>query len=59
VAQRRLTSAQTARAALDAEVDQGKRSLEEMEQRIAKLQKEYQAALDALTDDLKQRAVKK
>jgi hypothetical protein len=56
MAQRRRASAQTARAALDAEVEQGKRSVEEMQQRIAALQKEYRAALDALTDDLKQRA---
>jgi len=59
VAQRRRTAAQTARAALDSEVDQGKRSVEEMQQRIATLQKEYQAALDALTDDLSKRAEKK
>jgi hypothetical protein len=58
VAQKRKTAAQSARAALDSEVDQGKRSVEEMQQRIASLQKEYQTALDALTDDLKQRAAK-
>ena len=58
VAHKRKTAAQSARAALTAELDQGKRSVEEMQQRIAMLQKEYQVALDALTDDLAQRAAK-
>jgi hypothetical protein len=59
VAQRRRTTAQAARATLDAEVDQGKNAVEEMKQRISAVQKEYEAALDALKDDLEQRARKK
>jgi hypothetical protein len=56
VAQRRRTSAEAALGKLDAEVEQGKRSIEEMQQRITALQKDYRTALDALRDDLDHRA---
>ncbi|HET9930210.1 MAG TPA: hypothetical protein VFQ35_05975 [Polyangiaceae bacterium] len=55
-AQKRKDAAQKARAALDAEVEQDRRGLEEMQQRINTLQNDYRAALDALLADVKTRA---
>lgn len=56
VAERRRSAAQEARGKLDAEVEQGQNALKDMEQRIGAVQKEYDAALDALVDDLEARA---
>lgn len=56
VAERRRSAAQEARGKLDAEVEQGQKALSEMEQRITALKRDYDAALDALLDDLDARA---
>jgi hypothetical protein len=56
LAQKHKASAQAARDKLDSEVEQGKRAVEEMQQRETALQKDYTAALDALVQDLDQRA---
>ncbi len=58
-AQRHKAAAQAARTALDAEVEQDQRGLEEMRQRITALQNDYKTALDALLSDIKVRAEKK
>ncbi len=55
-AQKHKDAAQKARASLDAEVEQDRRGLEEMQQRITTLQNDYRAALDALLADIKTRA---
>jgi chromosome segregation ATPase len=55
-AERRKGAAQEARARLDADVEQAQQALTDMEQRIGAVQREYDTALDALLDDLKQRA---
>jgi hypothetical protein len=55
-AQKRKASAEQARASLDAEVDQDRRGLEEMQKRISTLQNDYRASLDALLADVKTRA---
>ena len=47
-AQTRSTAARAASGALDTEVDQAKRAVEEMDARSSKLEKDYNAALDAL-----------
>ena len=59
LAQKRRTAAETAKNQLDTEVEQARRSVEEMSQRITALEKEYDTALDAVTQDLEQRAQKK
>lgn len=59
LAQRRKSAAEASLTKLDSEVEQGKRSIEEMQQRIAALQKDYQQALDALREDIEHRAEKK
>lgn len=59
LAQRRRTNAENARAKLDAEVDQAQRGIDEMQQRIGAVQRDYRASLDALLDDLDKRAEKK
>jgi hypothetical protein len=58
LAEKRKASAFSARAALDAEVEQAKRALEEMEQREKNLVAQYQKAFDALIDGLEARAKK-
>jgi hypothetical protein len=47
-AQTRSTAARAASGALDSEVDQAKRAVEEMDARSSKLEKDYNAALEAL-----------
>jgi hypothetical protein len=47
-AQTRSTAAKAASGALDSEVDQAKHAVEEMDARSSKLEKDYNAALDAL-----------
>ena len=47
-AQTRSTAAKAASASLDSEVEQAKRAVEEMDARSSKLEKDYNAALDAL-----------
>ncbi len=59
VAQRRKTAAEGSLAKLDSEVEQGRRSIDEMQQRITTLQNEYRQALDALVEELDRRAEKK
>ena len=51
--------AKTASTGLDIEVDQAKRAVEEMDARTEKLEKDYQAALDALQKALKELPKKK
>ncbi len=58
LAEKRKASASAARAALDAEVDQAKAALKDMEQREKKLVADYDKAFDALIDGLEQRAKK-
>jgi hypothetical protein len=58
LAEKRKARAATARAALDAEVDQAKAALKEMEQREKQLVADYDKAFDALTDGLEQKAKK-
>jgi hypothetical protein len=52
-AQSRATAAKTASTGLDIEVEQAKRAVQEMDARIEQLDKDYQAALDALENTLK------
>jgi chromosome segregation ATPase len=52
-AQNRVNSAKTASTGLDIEVEQAKRAVSEMDARIQQLDKDYQAALDALEKALK------
>jgi hypothetical protein len=47
-AQTRATAAESATASLDSEVDQAKRAVADMDARSAQLEKDYNAALDAL-----------
>jgi hypothetical protein len=47
-AQTRATAAETASASLDSEVDQAKRAVADMDARSTQLEKDYNAALDAL-----------
>lgn len=56
VAQRRKDAAEAAKARIDADVEAAQRALDEMQGRITNAQREYQAALDALIEDLEQRA---
>ncbi len=58
LAEKRKASAGAARAALDAEVEQAKAALKDMEQREKKLVADYDKAFAALTDALEQRAKK-
>ncbi|MET0793370.1 MAG: hypothetical protein ABW061_17750 [Polyangiaceae bacterium] len=53
-AQTRVNAAKAASTGLDIEVEQAKRAVEEMDARIDKLEKDYQAALDALEKQLKE-----
>jgi hypothetical protein len=59
LAEKRRTAAQNARNALGAEVEQDRRAVDEMKQRITSLQNDYKTALTALEDDLERRAEKK
>lgn len=52
-AQNRATAAKTASTGLDIEIEQAKRAVAEMDARSEKLEKDYQAALDALLKSLK------
>lgn len=52
-AQTRVNAAKTASTGLDIEVEQANRAVKEMDARIAQLDKDYQAALDALEKSLK------
>ncbi len=58
LAEKRKASATAARAALDAEVDQAKAALKDMEQREQKLAADYAKAFDSLSAALEQRAKK-
>lgn len=58
LAEKRKASAFAARAAVDGEAEQGKRALEDMEQREKKLLADYEKALDALIDGLEAKAKK-
>jgi len=58
LAEKRKASAAAASAALDSEVDQGKRALADMEQREKKLVSDYDKAFDALKASLDQKAKK-
>jgi len=58
LAEKRKASAVFARAALDSEVEQSKRALDEMEQRQKKLSVDYDKAFAALIDGLQARAKK-
>jgi hypothetical protein len=58
LAEKRKASAFAARASVDAEVEQGKRALEDMEQRERKLLADYEKAFDALIDGLEAKAKK-
>lgn len=58
LAEKRKASAMSARAALDAEVEQAKRAVEDMKQRQKKAQDDYEKAFDALKDSLDARAKK-
>jgi len=58
LAEKRKASSFAARAALDAEVDQAKAALKEMEQREKQLVADYDKAFDALTDGLEKKAKK-
>lgn len=58
LAEKRKASAAAARSALDAEVEQGKAALKDMEQREKKLATDYDKAFDSLTDGLEKRAKK-
>ena len=58
LAEKRKASAAAARSALDAEVEQGKAALKDMEQREKKLVADYDKAFDSLTDGLERRAKK-
>ena len=58
LAEKRKASAFAARAALDAEVDQAKAALKEMEQREKQLVADYGKAFDSLTDGLEKKAKK-
>jgi hypothetical protein len=58
LAEKRKASAAAALATLDAEVDQAKAALKDMEQREKKLVADYDKAFDALTEGLEQRAKK-
>ncbi len=53
IAQTRANAAKTASTGLDIEVEQAKRAVDEMDARTQKLEKDYQAALDALEKSLK------
>ena len=53
-AQTRATAAKNASTGLDIEVEQAKRAVEEMDARTEKLEKDYQAALEALQKQLKE-----
>jgi hypothetical protein len=58
LAEKRKASAAAARAALDAEVEQSKRALEDMQQREKQLVADYDKAFEALIDALEQKAKK-
>jgi len=58
LAEKRKATAFAARASVDAEVEQGKRALEDMEQREKKLLADYEKAFDALIDGLEAKAKK-
>ena len=58
LAEKRKASAATARAALDAEVDQAKAALKDMEAREKQLVADYDKAFDALIDGLEKKAKK-
>jgi hypothetical protein len=58
LAEKRKAAAFAARAAVDAEVEQGKRALEDMEQREKKLLADYEKAFGALIDGLEAKAKK-
>jgi hypothetical protein len=58
LAEKRKASAFSARATLDAEVEQAKRAIADMEQREKKLSADYEKAFEALTDGLAQKAKK-
>jgi hypothetical protein len=58
LAEKRRASAAAARAALDSEVDQGKRALADMAEREKKLVSDYDKAFAALTASLDQKAKK-
>jgi hypothetical protein len=47
-AQTRASAAETASASIDSEVDQAKRAVADMDARSTQLEKDYDAALDAL-----------
>lgn len=53
-AQSRATAAKAASTGLDIEIEQAKRAVKEMDARIEQLDKDYQAALDALEKQLKE-----
>jgi hypothetical protein len=59
LAEKRKASATAARAALDAEVEQATRAIEDMQQRENKLVADYEKAFDALIEGLSQKAAKK
>jgi hypothetical protein len=56
LAEKRKAAAFSARSAVDSEVEQGKRALEDMEQREKKLVSDYEKAFDALIDGLEAKA---
>lgn len=58
LAEKRKAAAFSARATVDAEVEQGQRALQDMEQRQKKLVADYEKALDALIDGLEAKAKK-
>ena len=58
LAEKRKASAASARAALDTEVEQAQRAIEDMKQRQQKAADDYEKAFDALTASLEARATK-
>jgi hypothetical protein len=56
VAEKRKAAAEQARSRIEADVTEARKTLEGMEQRIATVRKDYETALDALTDALDKRA---
>jgi hypothetical protein len=58
LAEKRKAAAFAARASVDAEVEQGKRALQDMEQRQKKIVADYEKAFEALIDGLEAKAKK-
>jgi hypothetical protein len=54
IAQKRVDAAKKASTGLDIEIEQGKRAVQEMDARSEKLEKDYDAALEALQKSLKE-----